>query len=637
MGHIISIEGIKPNPEKVKAIMNAPRPNDVQQLKSYLGLINYYGKFLPNLSTLLHPLYQLTKKDIKFEWSSECETAFQSSKLLLLNNQLLVHYDANKEIVLFCDASPYGLGAILSHIFDNEDKPIFFASCTLTDTQKKYPQLHRKALAIIFGVKKFHKYIAGRKFTLVSDHQPLREIFNESKAIPVANDRLQKWAIYLSAYDYTIQYRKGSKLAHADALSRLPLNEENEIVHININTITEISPVDMKAISKATSKDETLNEVCSLVINFWPDAVEGVLKHYFHKRLMLGFEDGCLFFGNRIVIPSDLQQKVLEKLHATHVGISRMKLLAKEYVWWLTIESDIENYAKACTACQIHQATPSKVALKSWDTSSHFFERVHIDFFSYENTQFFILIDTYLRWIDVKIMTNTKCARVIEVLRTVFAYFGLPKTVVADNGPPFNSAEFRGFLSNNGVKYLNSPPYHPESNGWAENGVRTVKNSLKKMTSDTKTKNVPMQLKLDNFLMQYRNTPVTTTKKSPNNLVFIFRTRTAFANMNDKQTKDEIQGSTKTKADKQTTIKEKDHISFEKNEQILCRNVGNTKVKWSRGVILERLSRSIYKIKLHSGHIRTCHGEQLRKFIENEFIASKIVLKSKEKNTQKKM
>lgn len=166
LGHIISVEGIQPNPEKVRAIVDAPRPNDVTQLKSYLGLINYYGRFLPNLSSELHALYALTKHEAVFVWTEDCQKAFDRSKVLLLNNQLLVHYDPNKTIAIFADASPYGLGALLTHIINNEDRPILFASCTLTDTQKNYPHLHREALAIIFAVTKFHKYIAGKHFTI---------------------------------------------------------------------------------------------------------------------------------------------------------------------------------------------------------------------------------------------------------------------------------------------------------------------------------------------------------------------------------------------------------------------------------------------------------------------------------------
>lgn len=231
LGHEISNLGVQPRKEKLQALIKAPPPNNLTQLRSYLGLVNYYSKFAPNLSDVLTPLYKLTKKDEKFVWSAECNEAFEKSKNLIVNDRLLVHYDPNKELAIHCDASPYGVGAILSHIIDGVDRPIMFASSTLTTAQKNYAQLHREALAIIFAVKKFHKYIYGKTFTIYSDHQPLREIFNENKSIPVANGRLQRWAIFLAAYEYKIVYKKGSKLGNADALSLMPLPSENDVNH----------------------------------------------------------------------------------------------------------------------------------------------------------------------------------------------------------------------------------------------------------------------------------------------------------------------------------------------------------------------------------------------------------------------
>lgn len=609
LGHIITGVGIRPNPEKVRAIMEAPRPKDITQLKSYLGLINYYGKFLPNLSTELAPLYGLTKKNVTFEWSSECEGAFEKSKILLLNNQLLIHYDPNKEIAIFCDASPYGLGAILSHIIDKEDKPVLFSSCMLTDTQKNYPQLHREALAIVFAVSRFHKYIAGKSFTIYSDHQPLREIFNENKTIPIATLRLQKWAIFLASYDYSIKYKKGSKLANADALSKLPIGENKRIEHININSFSENIPIEKQLIARETRADSILGKIYSFVMTSWPENRSGIIKHYFNKRLMLSAEDGCLFYDKSIIIPNKLQVKVLDLLHSTHIGIVRMKLLAKNYVWWLNINEDIENYAKSCETCQLNQHTPSKVKLNMWKETTFFFERIHLDFFHFASINHLIIVDTYSRWIDIKIMKTTNGHKLIEELRSVFVYFGLPKTLVADNGPPFNSALFANFCKNNGICYLNSPPYHPQSNGWAERGVRTTKEILKKMHNDPKTCNMTTVLKIQNYLIKYRNTPVTTTGVTPNDRIFSFSTRTMLDVLNEKKSITTVQKPI-------TTVEKKpmDTEIFKPKDTILYRSVGNNKVTWIKGMILKQISKSLFEIRVDNGRTKICHGDQIRKF-----------------------
>lgn len=286
LGHEISQHGVQARKEKLQALLKAPKPINISQLRAYLGLVNYYRKFAPNLSNLLAPLYKLTKKDTKFEWCAECEEAFNNSKKLILNDRLLVHYDPNKELAIHCDASPYGVGAILSHIIDGVDRPIMFASSSLTAAQKNYAQLHREALAIIFAVKKFHKYVYGKSFTIYSDHQPLREIFNENKSTPVANGRLQRWAIFLAAYDYKIVYKKGSKLGNADALSRLPLPSENDVNHQSINTFSEQKYTDSKEIAAETKDDEILSQICVFVQNNWPMQMSDEIRLYFHKKIV---------------------------------------------------------------------------------------------------------------------------------------------------------------------------------------------------------------------------------------------------------------------------------------------------------------------------------------------------------------
>lgn len=623
LGHEISQNGVQARKEKLQALLKAPKPSNISQLRAYLGLVNYYRKFAPNLSNLLAPLYTLTKKDTKFVWSAECDEAFENSKKLVLNDRLLVHYDPNKELAIHCDASPYGVGAVLSHIIDGTDRPIMFASGSLTAAQKNYAQLHREALAIIFAVKKFHKYVYGKSFTIYSDHQPLREIFNENKSIPVANGRLQRWAIFLSAYDYKIVYKKGSKLGNADALSRLPLPLENDVNHQSINTFSEQKYTDQNEIASQTTNDIILNQICVYVQNNWPNQMSEEIRHYFHKKLLLTVENGCLFYGSRIVIPTKLRHIVLERLHETHIGIVRMKMQAKQLFWWPNINEDIENHAKRCVACQLHQNTPSQVELSKWHPTSQFFERIHLDFGQLGNAKMLIIVDTYSRWIDIKLMTKTTSAKLIEVLSNIFSYFGLPHTIVADNGPPFNSKEFKSYCAARKIEYKNSPPYHPQSNGWAECAVRTVKISLKKMMTDATAKHLTLQQKIDKFLLKYRNTPVTTTKTSPNDLIFTHRNRTPITILNAKTpTKENRARQTKIPSEperKKTKI-------FEKNEQVLYRAEASTKVKWMQAVIVERLSTCRYKIRLVTNNtIRACHGDQLRPFNKTEHTAKGVL------------
>ena len=145
----------------------------MSELKSYLGLLTYYNKFMPNLSTVLAPLYLLLKSDVKWKWSKDQEKAFQKSKELLLSSDLLIHFDPSLPIVLACDASQYGIGAVLAHKMpDGTERPVGYVSRTLNEAEKNYAQLEKEGLALVYGVKKFY-YLFGHSFTLITDHKPL--------------------------------------------------------------------------------------------------------------------------------------------------------------------------------------------------------------------------------------------------------------------------------------------------------------------------------------------------------------------------------------------------------------------------------------------------------------------------------
>lgn len=268
LGHHISIKGIQPTAQKVQAIHKAPEPNDVTQLKTFLEAINYYGKFLPDLPTVLSPLYHPLQKNIKWSWNKNHTKAFESVKKLLTSDQVLVHYDPAKELVLACDASTYGVGAVLSHKDKNrKERPIAFALSVLATAEKNYSQLETEGLAIVFEVKKFHQYLFGHRFTITSDHKPLQHIFKETSAIPpLASAHIQRWALLLGGYGYTISYKPGYQHANADMLSRLPSSRAPSNPPTPHKTIYALETVDTSPVTSAhirqwTMKDPTLSKV----------------------------------------------------------------------------------------------------------------------------------------------------------------------------------------------------------------------------------------------------------------------------------------------------------------------------------------------------------------------------------------
>lgn len=530
LGHIIDANGIYPTKEKTECIRNAVTPTNLTQLKSYLGLLNYYRKFIPNLSEELKCLYDLCKNEVSFNWTQEHEQCFQKSKQFLMSNKVLHHFNPNLPIFITCDASGYGVGAVLSH---GKDKPVLFVSSTLSSTEKKYSNLERESLAIIFALKKFHKYIFGRKFVLITDHEPLKFIFGRNKGIPAtAAARITRWAILLSAYDYEIEYKKGKSITNADGLSRVPMNTDTEVsCELFSFNLSNTIPLNAFDIAGSTKKDRILQKVIEFTLSGWPHTVEDTLKCYFHKRHELSVEFDCLMLGNKVVIPHLLRTEVLSLFHEEHMGIVRTKMLIRSYCWWPGINSDIEKYISECEICMKFQNFSHKIYFP-WPTASNSFFRVHLDFFYKFNFIFLIIVDQRSKYLDVKLMDNSSNAReTIMKCKEFFSYFGLPTELVTDNGPPFNSAEFVTFCQANGIKPLKSPPYHPQSNGSAERYVQTVKKSLDKSIFIEKNQVIGKHLvltRLLNFLFTFRNTPSTSTNQSPNSIIFKFRPRTRF-------------------------------------------------------------------------------------------------------------
>ena len=193
LGHILSKDGIKKGP-KVNAVTSMPAPTNVSSLRSFLGQVQFYSKFLPNISTVLEPLYRLTKKEVPWRWSTQEETAFKTAKEMLCSDTVLAHFDPSLEVGISCDASEVGIGAVLFHRYqDGSERPIANVSKTLTATQRRYSQIQKEAMAIIFALGKFHQFLYGRKFILITDHKPLVTLFGPTKPVPaLAANRLAR-------------------------------------------------------------------------------------------------------------------------------------------------------------------------------------------------------------------------------------------------------------------------------------------------------------------------------------------------------------------------------------------------------------------------------------------------------------
>ena len=612
LGHVISEKGIQPTVEKVRAIKEAPQPKNISELRSFLGLINYYYKFLPNLSANLTPLYTLLNKKQTWHWGAEQKQAFQTAQEALQTDALLVHYDPTKPIVLACDASQYGIGAVLSHVMEDKlERPIAYISRTLSPAEKHYSQLEREALAIIFAVKKFHNYIYGRHFLIESDHRPLMFLFGETNRIPqMASSRIQRWALTLSAYKYNIRYKAGKHLSHADALSRLPhaVTSSNDGIPEDVAlVISHLSSTSVSAahIKEWTMKDPILSCVCRFIESGWPETtLDNKYQPYASRKAELSVLDGCILRGSRVIVPPPGRQLVLDELHETHPGISKMKLLARSYIWWPGMDAQIEKLVKSCPVCQESRPSPPTAPLHPWEWPSEPWSRIHIDFAGpFLNRMYMVVVDAHSKWIDVCIMQSITAAKTIEQLRTIFSTHGLPRKVVTDNGPTFTSEEFRSFMSLNGITHITTAPYHPSSNGLAERAVQTFKQGLKRTPGNT------IQERLSKFLFSYRITPHSMTGVSPATLLMGRRPRSRLDRLFPSISKrvETQQGKQIQQHDTSKSLR-----TFQVADTVYVKDFTTYPSTWTPGEVVKVTGPLSYHIELLSGQVVRRHVDAIR-------------------------
>ena len=298
LGHVISKDGVQPTKAKLDAIIGVPAPKNVKELQSFLGTVNYYSKFLPGRAHVLSPLFCLLRKNYTWSWGEKEQSAFEECKRLLASDRLLVHYDPNVPLVLTCDASSRGIGAVLSHRFpDGTEKPVGFASRTLNSAEVRYSQIEREALGIIFGVTAFREYLYGLRFMLETDHKPLLALFGETRSMPdMTSSRLKRWALRLSEFTYTIRHKTTRDIPHADCLSRLPtasavdlpINDDTEaervLLTIQLEDIGSLSP---EKLGLMTTRDPVLCKVLRCIRTGWAQKPSDDMRPYSARQTEL--------------------------------------------------------------------------------------------------------------------------------------------------------------------------------------------------------------------------------------------------------------------------------------------------------------------------------------------------------------
>lgn len=517
LGHHLSPEGIKPKHDKITAIQQFRAPATSEETRSFLGLVNYVGKFIPHLATITEPLRRLTRQDVKFEWKQEQQNAFDTLKAHMSKENTLGYYNVRDRTQIVADASPVGLGAVLIQFKNEEPRIISYASRSLSQTEQKYAQTEKEALALVWAMEKYHYYIFGREVELVTDHKALEVIFSP-KAKPCA--RIERWVLRLQSYRYKVVYKPG-KTNIADPLSRLCVARvnntgKNDDAYVKwITTYAEPKAIKLEQINAESAKDTTILAVKQAMENkTWSDAT----KFYKHIESELCFNDDILLRGTRIVIPTSLVDRALELAHEGHPGMSVMKKRLRAKVWWPKMDTDVDKYVKKCEGCTLVSAPSAPEPMSRHKLPSEPWQHIAIDFCGPlpSGHHLFVIVDYYSRFLEIEIMTKIDSTETIKRLKRIFARFGLPLSITADNGRQFVSTEFKDYCNTNNIKLISTIPWWPQMNGEVERQNRSI---LKRLSISQQAKRNWME-DLQEYLLMYRSTPHSVTLKSPAELMF---------------------------------------------------------------------------------------------------------------------
>jgi len=483
LGHVVSCEGLKPDPSKIKSISDMPPPTDKAGVQRLLGTVNYLGSYIPNLATITQPLRVLLKNDSLFAWGPEQANAFEDVKKALTSNPVLAYFDPSKSVSLQVDASKSGLGAVLLQ----DGHPISYVSRSLTVAEQNYPQIDKELLAVVFGCEKFHTYIYGRTVFIQTDHKPLVPII--SRPTCMASPRLQRLLLRLQKYpDKVVKHVPGKELHLADTLSRAYLSisredqdllDNDKVVMVHYMTVDN----DLKAMLRhAYDTDAEVKELRNLLFEGWPNVkrmAPSSCKPYWQVKEQLHEEDGFLYVGERLLIPDGLRRHMLDLIHRGHLGQQKCLERARQSVYWPGLSRDVESHVSQCTICRKFANRQQREPLMPHPVPDLPWQKLAMDILQFKGRDYLVVVDFYSHFPELRLLVKKRAQDVILALKSIFSVHGVPIEVVADN-MPFASAEMTKFAEQWGFHVVTSSPHYPRSNGMAERYVQTMKSFMNK-------------------------------------------------------------------------------------------------------------------------------------------------------------
>ncbi|XP_050295859.1 uncharacterized protein LOC126735794 [Anthonomus grandis grandis] len=465
LGYIVNSSGLLVDPDKIEAILRIPTPKTVTDIRRIVGLTSWYRRFVPNFSTIVSPLTSLTMKNVKFVWSPECENAFNTIKEKLVSAPVLSCPDFDLPFIIQCDASDFGLGAVLYQVQGDEEHAICFLSRSLTKNERRYSTTEKECLAVIFAIEKLRPYVEGSHFTVVTDHYSLKWL--NSIKDPVG--RIARWAVRLQQYDFDIVHRKGKDNIVPDALSR------------SVPVVDEVAPLN----------DMSTND-SSFLIDKWYSSMLKRVKEQPSKYPLWWISNNKLYKRTKSkypaldnpddawlqIVPRNQRSDVIKAHHdpptCGHLGVFKTLSRISQKYYWPNMKCDVARYIARCHTClrtkplqkvsSGHLLSPQPTLTRPWQILS-------VDLVgplprSRSGYSFVLsvydLFSKYPLFFPLRVATASSILKWLE--DHVLLVYGIPDRIIADNGPQFRSGAFQNKMQEYGIQIRYTANYHPQAN-----------------------------------------------------------------------------------------------------------------------------------------------------------------------------
>ena len=516
MGILLSQKGIGPTKDRVKAVVKAREPENASEVRSFLGMVCYSSRFIPQFSSISEPLRRLTKKHEPFVFGDEQKRAFKLLKDSIAEAITLAYFDKNAPTQVIADAGPVGLGAVLVQKQGDSLVPVCYASRGLTTCEQRYSQTEKEALALVWACERLHAYVYGMRFDLVTDHKPLEAIYSP-RSRPCA--RVERWMLRLQPYDFRVVHIPGPQNI-ADPLSRLvkgecrdTANEADDYVRFVAVSATP-KAMSTREVEEALGNDEELQNV--------RDAIQTgnfvKCRAYMAIASELCVVGQLVLRGTRIVLPVKLRPAALALAHEGHLGIVGTKTMLRSKVWWPAMDREAERHCRSCYGCQLvarpdppEPLSPTPLPDGPWvDVATDLMGPLP------SGHSLLVVVDYFTRYYEVAVLKSTTADKVIDSLNEAFSRHGLPVTVKSDNGPQFRSSEFAEYCTENNITHLRVTAKWAQANGEVERQNASLLKRIRIAQAERKD----WKRELRKYLAQYRNLPHTTTGRTPAELLY---------------------------------------------------------------------------------------------------------------------